>query len=104
MCYLSRGGAERCQAPGSRREDRVRTASLKGRDRGLCGNCRAGRVQVALGPGSGASAPPLPRLLPVPHCFFMLLRLTYLSPSPLPRCLPALPPRSLPHWPQRRHH
>lgn len=48
MCYLSRGGAERCQARGSSRlagqEDRFRTASQRGRDRGLCENCPEDKV------------------------------------------------------------
>lgn len=38
--------------------------------RGLCENCRACKVQVAQGPLSVGSAPPQPRLLPVPHCSF----------------------------------
>lgn len=71
MCYLSRGGAERCQARGGRRlagpEDTVRMAAQKGRDGGLCENFWVSKVQVALDPLSGRSASPQPRLLSVPH-------------------------------------
>lgn len=49
MCYLSRGGAERCQAPGSRRLAGLEDQELMAAQRGQAGACwrpAMGKVQV----------------------------------------------------------
>lgn len=107
MCCLSCGGAERCQARGSRRlagrEDRVRTASQKGRNRGLCENClharsRWPKAPVRVGRSRLSRSSSLYSAAPL-RCAGRPL---YLFSSPLPRCTPAVPPHSLPREPQRR--
>lgn len=54
MCYLSRGGAETCQAPGSRRLAGLEDRELMAAQRGQAGAC----WRPASGQGAGDLRPP----------------------------------------------
>lgn len=60
MCYLSRGGAERCQAPGSRRLAGLEDRELMATQRGQAGACR----RPASGQGAGDPRPPFGSVCP----------------------------------------
>lgn len=55
MCYLSRGGAETCQAPGSRRLAGLEDRELMAAQRGQTGAC----WRPASGQGAGDPRPAL---------------------------------------------